>query len=59
MHSPVHGSHTACRKQCPPRMASIRKMDRLDCVSTDGTSPSVGSSEGGGVVALVVSVSGG
>ena len=34
-------------------MASIRKMDRLDCVSTDGTSSSVGSSEGGGVVALV------
>lgn len=38
-------------KADPPKMASIRKIDRLDCVSSD-TSSSVGASVGG-VVPLV------
>ena len=45
-------------EQSAPRMARIRKMDRLDCVSSD-TSSSVGASEGGVVALVGASVTGG
>ena len=45
-------------KQSAPRMARIRKMDRLDCVSSD-TSSSVGATEGGVVALVGGSVAGG
>lgn len=47
------GCTASGRQENPPRMASVRKTDRLDCVSSD-TSSSVGATVVGAVVVLAV-----